>query len=169
MEDSITFLFFKTIFLTKTDVIRNCPPCLGPTGPSIVKARWTDGQNIPCILQNITPFWAPPGPGPPVQAPWPKPPGPGLSAQAPRPRPAGPGPPAQAPRPRPPGPGVWAQAGRPPWAGGPGPGGLGREWNNVVLYAFYKSIMDGRTDGPTDRWTDTPSYRDGSTHLEMNK
>ena len=30
---------------------------------------------------------------------------------------------------------------------------------------FFESVMDGRTDGPTNRWTDTPSYRDARTHL----
>ena len=32
------------------------PPSLGPTGPSLVKAGRMDGQNIPCILQNIAPL-----------------------------------------------------------------------------------------------------------------
>ena len=35
---------------------------------------------------------------------------------------------------------------------------------------FYKSVMDRRTNGPTDGrtdgWTDTASYRDARTHLK---
>ena len=32
------------------------PPGLGLTGPNLVKAGQMDGQNIPCILQNIAPL-----------------------------------------------------------------------------------------------------------------
>ena len=48
------------------------------------------------------------------------------------------------------------------------------EWNNVVLYAFYKSITDGRMDGRTDGrmdgrmdvWTDgwMDRWTDGQPH-----
>ena len=31
---------------------------------------------------------------------------------------------------------------------------------------LYKSVTYGRTDGPTDGRTDTPSYRDARTHLK---
>ena len=34
---------------------------------------------------------------------------------------------------------------------------------DAVFVTFYKSI----TDGPTDGWTDTASYRDARTHLKM--
>ena len=38
---------------------------------------------------------------------------------------------------------------------------------------FYKSMSDGWTNGPRDRWTnrrkDTPSYRDARTHLKCNR
>ena len=40
----------------------------------------------------------------------------------------------------------------------------------AIFSDFYKSVTDRRpnrlTDGPTDRRTDTPSYRDARTHLK---
>ena len=39
----------------------------------------------------------------------------------------------------------------------------------AISCIFHKSITDIRTDGPTDRRTDTPSYRDARTHLKNLK
>ena len=38
--------------------------------------------------------------------------------------------------------------------------------NNRRKRYFYESVMDRRTDGPTDRRTDTPSYRVACTRLK---
>ena len=36
-----------------------------------------------------------------------------------------------------------------------------------IFATFYESVTDGRTDGPMDRRTDRPSYRDARTHLKI--
>ena len=40
---------------------------------------------------------------------------------------------------------------------------------NSAHFSEIQLVCDGRTDGPTDRRTDTPSYRDARTHLKIRK